>query len=103
MSSQRVFRIIIVGGGVAGLVLANMLEKFGIDYLILEAHGEIAPSVGASIGLMPDGLLVLDQIGCYDAVRAKAANYKVETSHIRDSKGKSVSCARGFMGHLERR
>jgi len=103
MASQHAFKIIIVGGGIAGLVLANMLEKFDIDYVLLEAHSEIAPPVGASIGLMPDGLLILDQIGCYEAVRAKAVNHKIETSHIRDSKGKSVSCTKGFMVHLERR
>ncbi|KAK3370536.1 FAD binding domain protein [Podospora didyma] len=103
MTSQRAFKIIIVGGGVAGLTLANMLEKFDIDYVILEAHGEIAPPVGASLGLMPDGLLLLDQIGCYEAVRAKAANYNIETSHIRNSDGKSMSCTKGFMGHIESR
>ncbi|KAK0616550.1 hypothetical protein B0T14DRAFT_433542 [Immersiella caudata] len=103
MASQHAFKIIIVGCGIAGLVLAKMLEKFDIDYVILEAHSEIAPPVGASIGLMPDGLLILDQIGCYEAVRAKAVNYKIATSHIRDTTGKSVSCTKGFMGHLERR
>ncbi|KAI0882424.1 uncharacterized protein GGS22DRAFT_43895 [Annulohypoxylon maeteangense] len=63
------FRVIIVGGSVSGLSLANMLEKFGIEYLILEAHPNIAPQLGASMGLLPSSLRILDQIGCYDRIR----------------------------------
>ncbi|KAK2923070.1 FAD-binding domain [Fusarium oxysporum f. sp. vasinfectum] len=37
------FRVIIVGGSVAGLSVANMLEQFGIDYVLLEAYTQIAP------------------------------------------------------------
>ncbi|KAK7756873.1 hypothetical protein SLS62_000889 [Diatrype stigma] len=36
-------RIVIVGGSVAGLTLANMLEQVGIDFVILEAGKDIAP------------------------------------------------------------
>ena len=65
------FKVLIVGGSIAGLVLANMLEQLGIDFLVLEGYPEIAPQVGASIGLFPNGCRVLDQIGCYDGVRGK--------------------------------
>ncbi|OTB04618.1 hypothetical protein M426DRAFT_73394 [Hypoxylon sp. CI-4A] len=63
------FKIIIAGGGIAGLTLAIALEKFNIDYVLLEAYKEIAPPVGASIGLFPNGLLLLDQLGLYEAIR----------------------------------
>ena len=59
------FRVIITGGGIAGLTLANCLQHAGIDYVMLESRGEIAPQVGASIGLMPNGSRILDQLGCY--------------------------------------
>lgn len=62
------FKVIIVGGSVAGLSLANMLEKFDIDYVLLEAYPTLAPQVGASIGLLPNGLRILDQIGCCEPV-----------------------------------
>ncbi|EGU80925.1 hypothetical protein FOXB_08551 [Fusarium oxysporum f. sp. conglutinans Fo5176] len=58
-----------VGGSVSGLSLANMLEKFNIEYILLEAHSNIAPQLGASMGLLPGGLRILDQLGCYDRVR----------------------------------
>lgn len=39
-------KILIVGGSVAGLALANMLERVGIDFVVLEAGSKIDPSVG---------------------------------------------------------
>lgn len=61
------FKVLIVGASVTGLALANMLEKAGIDYLVLEGGHEIAPQVGASIGVFPHGLRILDQLGCADS------------------------------------
>lgn len=59
----------IVGGGIAGLTLAKMLERLNISYTLWEAY-EITPPVGASIGLMPNGLRILDQLGIIDKVEA---------------------------------
>ncbi|KAJ4178102.1 hypothetical protein NW755_013441 [Fusarium falciforme] len=53
------FKVIIVGGSVAGLSVANMLEQFDIDY-VLKAYPHIAPQVGASIGILPNGFYILD-------------------------------------------
>ena len=53
----------IVGGGVAGLSLANMLEKIGVSYILYEGYHDVAPNAGASLGLMPNGLRILDQLG----------------------------------------
>lgn len=64
------FKAIIAGSGVAGLSRANILQKIGIDFVILEAYRDINPQIGASIGLPPHGLRVMDQIGCYDEIRA---------------------------------
>lgn len=62
------FRVIIVGGGVSGLTLANALERANIDYLLLEGREEIAPFVGASIAISANGGRVLDQLGCYETI-----------------------------------
>ena len=86
------FRVIIVGGGIAGLALAIMLEKNGIDYLVLEAYRDIAPQVGASIGLLPNGLRVLDQIGCYEDVM-KMAETPVDRVYLRRSDGTVLKVA----------
>jgi 2-polyprenyl-6-methoxyphenol hydroxylase-like FAD-dependent oxidoreductase len=103
MASQHPFKVIIVGGGIAGLTLANMLEKFDLDYVLLEAHEDIAPPTGAGVGLMPNGSFILDQLGCYEAVRAAAQDGEIEDSHIRDSNGKSVISLKHMMYHLEKR
>lgn len=65
---KKPFRVIIVGGGVAGLTLANSLQRAKIDYLLLEARNEVAPPAGASIAIGANGARILDQIGALDEV-----------------------------------
>lgn len=62
---DRPFKVVIIGASVAGLSLANMLQVNGIDYVVLESSPIIAPQVGASIGLLPHGNRILDQLGLY--------------------------------------
>lgn len=64
------FKVVIVGGSVAGLTLANILERYAIDYVVLEKHPEIAPQLGASLGLLPHGERILDQLGIFSRVEA---------------------------------
>lgn len=66
------FKVIIVGGSIAGLTLANILERYGIDYIVLEKHDEIAPQLGASLGLLPHGARILDQLGINDKLKTHA-------------------------------
>lgn len=65
------FKIVVVGGGPTGLALANMLEQLKIDYVVLEAHGDITPRIGTGI-FLSNSLRVLDQLGCLDAFYAGA-------------------------------
>ncbi|KAJ5918466.1 FAD-dependent monooxygenase [Penicillium verhagenii] len=70
-SSQKApFRVIVVGGGVGGLTAAHTFHRANIDYVILE-KGVIAPPMGASIGIYPQGSRILDQIGCLKSVEAE--------------------------------
>lgn len=99
------FKVVIVGGSVAGLSLANMLERFDIDYVLLEAYPALAPQVGASIGLLPNGLRILDQIGCYEPTLEMVAECRYLLADLRGSGGvlagkrPTVSSSR----HLEQR
>lgn len=88
--SDKPFTVLIAGGGIAGLTLANMLEKIGVNYLILEGYREMAPQVGASIGILPNGCRVLDQIGLYDEIRKLIDGPLYETS-LRHPKGNMVT------------
>ncbi|KAJ5711131.1 monooxygenase [Penicillium malachiteum] len=65
---KKKFRVIIVGGSVAGLSLAHCLLNSNIDFVVLESHDDIAPAVGASIGILANGARILDQLGMFDDV-----------------------------------
>lgn len=85
MSRESPFKVVIAGASVAGLSLANMLQANGIDYVVLEAHQTIAPQVGASIGLVPHGCRILDQLGLYEKVMGIAP--PIQTFNFRDATG----------------
>ncbi|KAF1977051.1 FAD/NAD(P)-binding domain-containing protein [Bimuria novae-zelandiae CBS 107.79] len=68
------FKDIIAGGSITGLTLANMLEKL----------------VGASIGLLPNGLRVLDQLGLYPALRSLIEKPTTMT-HLRGPDGRILN------------
>lgn len=76
----------IVGGGVAGLALARMLELAGISYCLWEAYREFAPAAGASLGLNPNGLRILDQLGLIDQIEQYEALH--QWWEHRDSQGR---------------
>ncbi|KAK8041463.1 monooxygenase [Apiospora phragmitis] len=102
MDAHKPFKVIVVGGGVAGLTLANMLQQFDIDFVVLEAYHDVAPAVGASIGLFPNGLRILDQIGVFEPVAAMSQEPLVY-ANVRDSSGKVVSTLTHVQEHIQRR
>ena len=83
------FKVVIVGGGISGLTLANALQHAGVDFVLLEARSEIAPQLGASIGIAPNGSRILDQLSCYDAIDRLTT--PVETVGIHDANGKELA------------
>ncbi|GJJ78957.1 hypothetical protein EMPS_11316 [Entomortierella parvispora] len=56
------FKVIIAGGGIAGLSLGVMLERAGIDYVILEATHQIQ-ALGGIVYLGPPLMRVMEQLG----------------------------------------
>lgn len=71
------FRVIIAGGSVVGLVLANALEKAGVDYLVLE-KGDIAPELGATISIHNNTSRVFDQLGILDGFHKTSTPLKLQ-------------------------
>lgn len=82
------FKVLIVGGGVAGLTLAIMLESYGFEYELLEKHPDVAPKLGAGVGLTPNGARILDQIGVWDSMCEYAS--PVNTGVALSPKGQTV-------------
>lgn len=68
MEDVQRFRVLIVGGSVVGLTLANALERAGIDFLVLERKS-IAPHIGASISVLCHTAKVFEQLGIWDTIR----------------------------------
>jgi 2-polyprenyl-6-methoxyphenol hydroxylase-like FAD-dependent oxidoreductase len=54
-------KVLIIGGGIAGLTVAIALENKGIEVIICEQNNEIEP-IGAGITLWPNALLALRYI-----------------------------------------
>ena len=78
------FRVLIVGGGVVGLTLANALEKADVDYLVLEKR-DIAPQLGASISVLSHIARVFTQLGIWDVMRK--ATFDLGRRHHFDENG----------------
>ncbi|OJK02390.1 hypothetical protein ASPACDRAFT_50957 [Aspergillus aculeatus ATCC 16872] len=67
-ATQPPFKVIIVGGSVAGLTLAHCLQHANIEHVVLEKGSDIAPQMGASVGIMPNGGRILAQLNLFDAI-----------------------------------
>ncbi|KAF9206088.1 hypothetical protein BGZ49_003016, partial [Haplosporangium sp. Z 27] len=65
-------KAIIVGGGIAGLSIALMMEFAGIEYEILERYTGDEPEVGAALILGPPVLRLLEQMGLLEQVENKS-------------------------------
>ena len=68
MAARPDARVLIVGGGIGGLMLAAILRRLSISCVVLERSEALTP-VGAGISLGPNALRVLDQLGLYAAVQ----------------------------------
>src|SRR5690348_6614057 len=74
-------RVLIVGGGIAGLTLAAFLERSAIDYEIVEK----SPSwdiPGFSLGMWSNGRHILQKLGLadrYDREGVRIAKYRIYT------------------------
>jgi 2-polyprenyl-6-methoxyphenol hydroxylase-like FAD-dependent oxidoreductase len=62
----------VIGGGIAGPVVATALLKAGIQATVYEAYPTLAEGIGGGLALAPNGLAALGIIGADDAVRALA-------------------------------
>lgn len=97
-SSNRPFRVIVVGGGVAGLTASHCLQKAGIDHVVLEKRDVVAPPEGASIAIYPHGSRILHQIGCWEPVRK--ACVPCNRWLVRAPDGRKM-LDNGYFGYLE--
>ncbi|KAI1387733.1 uncharacterized protein F4822DRAFT_430479 [Hypoxylon trugodes] len=67
-SVESPFRIIVVGGGIAGVAASHMLHKAGIDHVVLERRPIVATPEGGSLFIYPHGSRILEQLHCLNVV-----------------------------------
>ena len=64
-------RVLIVGAGIAGLTLANALNRVNVTPVVVEAAPTLGP-IGLGLSLQPNGVRALDHIGLGSAVVERA-------------------------------
>ena len=64
--SNKPFKVIVVGGGPAGLTAAHALHLANIDFVVLERNDDVAVDVGASLVLGPQSMRFMQQLGLLD-------------------------------------
>jgi hypothetical protein len=64
------FRVLIVGAGPAGLIAAHALHQAGINFTILERRPNATPQLGGTVGLFPQSVRVLNQLGLMQPLEA---------------------------------
>ncbi|KAJ4178788.1 hypothetical protein NW755_012903 [Fusarium falciforme] len=97
MAQDKPFMVVIVGGSIAGLSLASMLQANNIDYVVLETYTDIAPQVGASIGLLPHGNRILDQLGALD--RLMTLSILIDNFTFRNDSGNPIAACHDVLYH----
>lgn len=63
-------KALIVGGGIAGPVLAMFLKRIGFDPIVYEGRPEPNDEAGAFLNLAPNGLAVLGALGIGEEIEA---------------------------------
>ncbi|OZJ01530.1 hypothetical protein BZG36_05568, partial [Bifiguratus adelaidae] len=81
-------KAVIVGGGIAGLMLANCFNKAGMDYIILERAETSNRAYGSNVVLVPNGLRIFDQLGLYEKI--KSVSTDAIENHFWERKGDAL-------------
>lgn len=80
-------KIRIIGGGIAGLALAQHLEAAGLDWKVIERQPQWRIA-GTGLYTPANGIAALDRLGLGTAIRTQAA--AIRYRDIRDNKGRTV-------------
>ena len=81
-------KVIIIGAGVAGPILALQLKKIGFDPEIFESRSEDNTKEGAFLGLTPNGLNVLKE---FVDLKLLKEDYTPGSMKFFNSKGKQIA------------
>ena len=89
------YEVVIAGGGIAGVTLALIFEKLNITYVLLEGRDTLESDRGAGIGLQPNGMRILDQLGLVDEIEEATVPLRKWFSYDGEGNLMSTSSAMG--------
>ena len=87
---------LVIGGGIAGPVLAMALRKAGIEAAVYEAYPTSADGVGGTLTVAPNGLDALRIVGADRDVRAVGAAHRSDV--MADGRGRELVAFPGLRG-----
>ncbi|KAM0227016.1 hypothetical protein ACHAPO_011900 [Fusarium lateritium] len=64
------FKVIVIGAGPVGLVLAHALQASGIDYVLIEQRRQVPPEPAYGVFVWPQIMRIFHQLGLLDAISA---------------------------------
>ncbi|TQS91716.1 FAD-binding monooxygenase [Arthrobacter sp. TS-15] len=85
-------KVDIIGGGIAGLALAGILDPGKFDVTIYEQRPEL-PTVGTTLAMWPEAQRALSELGILGAVRSRGA--KIKTGALRRPSGEPLLSMEG--------
>lgn len=74
----------VVGGGIAGMAVAGCLAQRGWSVVVHERSPELR-EIGAGIGIKENSIRVMEELGCFDAIQARA--HRIRHTFINDRPG----------------
>ncbi|KXG51858.1 Monooxygenase, FAD-binding [Penicillium griseofulvum] len=78
------FKVIVVGGGPIGLIVAHALHRADIDFVVLERRPAVVEEKGASLVLYPTSLRVMHQLGILESLLPLGGELKTHMSLTKD-------------------
>ncbi len=78
MSESQVKKVVIIGGGITGGVLALGLRQHGVDVVLVDQRSELG-GVGHGITLQGNALKAFDSVGLYERLKERGFAF----SHLR--------------------
>jgi 2-polyprenyl-6-methoxyphenol hydroxylase-like FAD-dependent oxidoreductase len=70
LTGRDIRRAIIIGCGIAGPAVGTFLRRLGIDAVVCERRSTEAPDQGLFLGVAPNGMHVLGELGVRDRIAA---------------------------------
>jgi len=92
----KVSTALVIGGGVAGPVMALALQKAGIVAAVYEAYSSTADTIGGMLTVAPNGLDALALVGADEAVRS--VGQPMSSMIMADGRGRQIGEFPGLVG-----